>query len=181
MSNSNMIYPFVYCVMIVYTLVIFLWVIYGAVVAFHDYFWQDILLCRTEIHHGSIFGYLIALPNDAWHWWKLFKLLMTQNIKTTWMQVLINNGSVWRNLRGGDIFINNISLWGRLWGMSLFINNGSLWVNLMGESNFISNMIAGCWNKYSQLREIIFSKVHYLEFNVISNEQKLVYFTIGKN
>ncbi len=30
-------------------------------------------------------------------------------------------------------------------------------------------------NKYSQLREIMFSKVHNLEFNVMSNEEKLVY------
>ncbi len=29
-------------------------------------------------------------------------------------------------------------------------------------------------NEYSQLREIMFSKVHNLEFNVMSNEEKLV-------
>ncbi len=32
-------------------------------------------------------------------------------------------------------------------------------------------------NEYSQLREIMFSKVHNLEFNVMSNEEKLVYLT----
>ncbi len=30
-------------------------------------------------------------------------------------------------------------------------------------------------NKNSQLREIMFSKVHNLEFNVMSNEEKLVH------
>ncbi len=32
-------------------------------------------------------------------------------------------------------------------------------------------------NGYSQLREIMFSKVHTLEFNVMSNEEKRVYLT----
>ncbi len=32
-------------------------------------------------------------------------------------------------------------------------------------------------NEYSQLREIMFRKVHNLEFNVTSNEEKLVYLT----
>ncbi len=32
-------------------------------------------------------------------------------------------------------------------------------------------------NEYSQLRKIMFSKVHNLEFNVMSNEEKLVYLT----
>ncbi len=32
-------------------------------------------------------------------------------------------------------------------------------------------------NEYSQLREIMFSKVHNLEFNIMSYEEKLEYFT----
>ncbi len=32
-------------------------------------------------------------------------------------------------------------------------------------------------NEYSQLREIMFSKVHNLEFNGMSHEEKLVYLT----
>ncbi len=32
-------------------------------------------------------------------------------------------------------------------------------------------------NEYSQLREIMFSKVHNLEFNGMSNEGKMVYLT----
>ncbi len=32
-------------------------------------------------------------------------------------------------------------------------------------------------NEYSQLREIMFSNVHNLEFNVMSNEEKHIYLT----
>ncbi len=32
-------------------------------------------------------------------------------------------------------------------------------------------------NEYSQLREIMFSKVHNLKFNLMSNKEKLVYLT----
>ncbi len=39
------------------------------------------------------------------------------------------------------------------------------------------NSILHVCNKYSQLREIMFSNVHNFEFNVMSNEEKLVYLT----
>ncbi len=39
------------------------------------------------------------------------------------------------------------------------------------------NIILQVCNEYSQHREIIFSNVHNLEFNVMSNEEKLVYLT----
>ncbi len=41
----------------------------------------------------------------------------------------------------------------------------------------MNSILHGLCNKYSQLREIMFSKVHNLEFNVMSNEEKLVYLT----
>ncbi len=40
----------------------------------------------------------------------------------------------------------------------------------------INNILHVC-NEYLQLREIMFSKVHNLEFNVMSIEEKLVYLT----
>ncbi len=47
------------------------------------------------------------------------------------------------------------------------------------NTNFIEDEqhFALVCNEYSQLREIMFSKVRNLEFNVMSNEEKLVYLT----
>ncbi len=45
--------------------------------------------------------------------------------------------------------------------------------NVIEDTNYF---VCVC-NEYSQLSETMFSKVHNLEFNVMSNEEKLVHLT----